>query len=571
MFISTRKTSNWLIKKEKNDLMHENIKICLVYLILGFIWVYFSDRIANLLFTDRNILVSANTYKGTVYVIVTTCILYFLIDKFFKRIYYREKQLKESYVELQVYVKQLAASEEKNRAIVKAIPDILFVLNRDGVFLECEASNDDILLKKKDFLIGKTINEIMPKEISELAYRNLNLVFNNGELQSFEYQLNYERIHGYFEVRMVKRGKEKVLAILRDITRRKELENSLEYLSYNDQLTGLKNRRFYEEELKRLDVKENLPLTIVLGDVNGLKLINDSFGHDSGDELIRKAGTIISKGCSPEYIVTRVGGDEFVILLPKTDDDKAKEIIENINKLMQKEKVENINISISFGYETKRNDEEDIQEVFRKAEKYMYKKKLFEGSYMKGRIVNTIINTLNEKNKQEEQHPFRVSQLCKSIGKSIGLPEGKIEELQTAALLHDIGKIAIDENILNKAGKLTDDEYQEIKRHPEIGYRILNTINGMSEIAKYVLLHHEKWNGSGYPKGLKGESIPLAARIIAIADAFDSMISERNYRRAMPERFALEELKKNAGIQFDPELVNVFIEKALVNTAHENK
>ena len=143
------------------------------------------------------------------------------------------------------------------------------------------------------------------------------------------------------------------------------------------------------------------------------------------------------------------------------------------------------------------------QEVFTKAEDYMYKRKLFESSCMRGKTVDTIINTLNEKNKREEQHSVRVSELCKSMGESLGLTERKIHELKTAGLLHDIGKIAIEENILNKPGKLTDDEFKEIKRHPEIGYRILSTVNEMSEIAEYVLLHHEMWNGNGYPKGLK--------------------------------------------------------------------
>jgi putative nucleotidyltransferase with HDIG domain len=182
---------------------------------------------------------------------------------------------------------------------------------------------------------------------------------------------------------------------------------------------------------------------------------------------------------------------------------------------------------------------------------------------MRGKTVKTIINTLNEKNKREEQHSFRVSQLCERMGESLGLTERKIHELKIAGLLHDIGKIAIEENILNKPGKLTNDEFKEIKRHPEIGYRILSTVNEMSEIAEYVLLHHEMWNGTGYPKGLKGENIPIESRIIAIADAYDAMTSERSYRNALPEEFAIGELQRNSGIQFDSQLVNVFIEKVL--------
>ena len=228
-----------------------------------------------------------------------------------------------------------------------------------------------------------------------------------------------------------------------------------------------------------------------------------------------------------------------------------------------KEKVGSVDISISFGYETKNNEEEKIQDILKKAEDHMYKKKLFESPSMRGKTINTIISTLHEKNKREEQHSHRVSTLCESMGKALGLPEDEIEELKTVGLLHDIGKIAIEENILNKPGKLTEEEWEEIKRHPEIGYRILSTVNDMSEMAEYVLAHHERWDGMGYPKGLKGEEIPLQSRIIAIADAYDAMTSERSYRNALPEEVAIEELKINAGIQFDPELIRVFIEKVL--------
>ena len=350
-----------------------------------------------------------------------------------------------------------------------------------------------------------------------------------------------------------------------DITDWKKAEKEIHYLSYHDQLTGLYNRRFYEAELKRLDTEINLPMTIVMGDVNGLKLINDSFGHVMGDELLKKVAEVIKKGCRADDIIARLGGDEFVILLPKTDAFETEQIIKRINDLSLKEKVGTIDISISFGYETKNNEEEKIQEVFKKAEDYMYEKKLFESPSMRGKTIGAIISTLHEKNKREEQHSHRVSALCKRMGEALGLSEHKIEELKSVGLLHDIGKIAIDENIFNKPGKLTDDEWKEIKRHPEIGYRILSTVNDMSETAEYVLAHHEKWDGKGYPRGLKGEEIPFASRIITIADAYDAMTSERNYRSVLPNEVALEELQKNAGIQFDPKLVSVFIEKVLGN------
>ncbi|MFL0197462.1 PAS domain S-box protein [Clostridium sp. WILCCON 0269] len=354
-----------------------------------------------------------------------------------------------------------------------------------------------------------------------------------------------------------------LLNIVRDITERKKAEKKIIYLSYHDQLTGLYNRRFFLEELKRLDMQENFPLTIVMGDVNGLKLINDSFGHAMGDEFLKKVSEVMIRGCRTNDIIARFGGDEFVILLPKTDEYETEQIIKRIKDIALKEKIDSIDIDISFGYGTKNNEEEKTEEILKKADDNMYKRKIFEGLSMRERTISTIISTLYEKNEREEQHSHRVSSLCKSMGEVLHLSEGEIRELKTVGLFHDIGKIAIEKNILNKQGKLTEDEWEEIKRHPEIGYRILGTVNDMSQIAQYVLAHHEKWNGSGYPKGLKGEKIPLQSRIIAIADAYDAMVSDRSYRNALSEEAAIEELKANSGIQFAPALIRIFIEKVL--------
>ena len=352
-------------------------------------------------------------------------------------------------------------------------------------------------------------------------------------------------------------------SLVEEIADRKRAEKEILYLSYHDHLTGLYNRRFYEEELARLDVERNYPLTLVLGDVNGLKLINDSFGHVMGDNLLKKVAEVLKKGCRADDIISRLGGDEFIIILPKTDAFEAEKIINRFNDLSIQEKVGSLSISISFGYETKKNYDEKIEDIFKKAEDHMYKKKLFESPSMRGKTIQAIINTLHEKNKREEAHSHRVSIFCEKIGQALNLLEGEIQELKTVGLLHDIGKIAIDETILNKPGQLTDDEWKEIRRHPEIGYRILSTLNDMSDMANYALYHHERWDGKGYPKGLKGGEIPFMSRIIAIADAYDAMTSERSYRSALPEEVIIAELQKNAGLQFDPKLVSVFIEKVL--------
>lgn len=388
--------------------------------------------------------------------------------------------------------------------------------------------------------------------------------------QHFDYEYKIIRIldeeerwvHGFGKIELDHQiSAVRLIGMIQDVTERKRTEEKIVYLSFHDRLTGLYNRRFFEEELKRLDVPRNYPLTLVMADVNGLKLINDSFGHAIGDELLKNVAKVIRQGCRQDDIIARLGGDEFVILLPNTDGAEIEQILKRINKLAKLEKVGSIEVSISFGYEIKRQETEDILNLFKKAEDYMYKRKLFEGPSMRGKTINTIIRTLHEKNKREEQHSHRVSTLCQNMGEALGLPDGEVQELKNVGLLHDIGKIAIDEEILNKPGILTPEEWKEIKRHPEIGYRILSTVSGMGEIAEYVLAHHERWDGLGYPKGLKGEELPLQPRIIAIADAYDAMTSARSYRDALPDEVAITELQKNAGIQFDPELVKIFIEQ----------
>lgn len=359
------------------------------------------------------------------------------------------------------------------------------------------------------------------------------------------------------------RIKERTRELEATIVKLKSSQNRIEYLSYRDPLTNLYNRRFFEEELIRLDSEKALPLTIIMADMNGLKLINDSLGHAVGDQLLRKAAEVLTRACPPYALIARVGGDEFVILLPNTEAHRAKECVKHIKIMAAGEQVGSVTVSLSLGYSTKNTQAEDIKDNLKLAEDQMYRNKLFESPSMRGKTINTIIHTLHEKNKREEAHSQRVSELCRQVGEVLGLPQSDIEELKTVGLLHDIGKIAIEESILNKPEKLTDSEWEEIKRHPEVGYRILSTVNNMSEMAEHVLAHHERWDGKGYPKGLQGAEIPFQARIIHIADAYDAMTSDRSYRAALSEEEAVAELLKQAGSQFDPELVWIFVYKVL--------
>lgn len=591
MFELMKKRIYSILKSSKSSsIKYDGIRITLIYFIIGFLWIYLSGIIANKFVGNNELLLIIDTYKGWIYVVVTSVLLYLLISELIKKVELSEKKLNESYEELslvneelEAYVEQLTASEEelriqyeytieseeKYKNLVNKMQQGLAIyeaiVNEDNKivdfkFLDANENYQKIIEEKKKDILGKSICEIF-SYMDDYSLERLINVVETGK--SVSYERHYKDIEKSFEVTAYKPKEFQLAIIATDITERRQMEDRLEYLSYHDQLTGLYNRRFFDGDIKLIDREKNLPLTVVMADVNGLKLINDSFGHAFGDELIKKAAEILKKGCREEDTIVRLGGDEFVIFMPKLDTSDAEKFIKSIKAASSNEKVNSVNISISFGYMTKTDEEENILEILKKAEDYMYKKKLLESPSIRGKSINTIITTLHEKNKREEAHSYRVSELCEIMGRAINLEDDEIKELKTVGLLHDIGKIAIEENILNKNGKLTDEEWEQIKRHPEIGYRILSTVNEMSEMAIYVLAHHERWDGKGYPKGLAGKDIPLKSRIITIADSYDAMVSERSYRGALPKEVAIEELKKGKGTQFDSKLVNIFIEKVI--------
>ncbi|MDD3113624.1 MAG: HD domain-containing phosphohydrolase [Candidatus Izemoplasmatales bacterium] len=350
-----------------------------------------------------------------------------------------------------------------------------------------------------------------------------------------------------------------VTVFTNDVTERKNYEQSILYLSYHDALTGLKNRRFYIEELARVDHPDALPLSIIMADINGLKLMNDAFGHDAGDELLCIVASELNNCFLGKANVSRVGGDEFVIILENTSKGEATNYIERAKTRIENHTLNSMNVSVSFGVETK-VDNLSIQEVIKIAEDDMYKHKLFETSSSRSEAINAILSTLFMKNPREELHSERVGDICQHIGQILGMRKDEINLLKVISNLHDIGKIAIDEQILNKPGKLNEEEWAEIKRHPEIGYRILSSSSEYAEISEDILSHHERWDGDGYPQGLKGKDIPYRARIIAIADAYDAMTSDRPYRKALSKEEALAEIIRCSGTQFDPSIARKFVD-----------
>lgn len=337
----------------------------------------------------------------------------------------------------------------------------------------------------------------------------------------------------------------------------------LKYLSYHDKLTGLYNRAFFEEEMKRLDTERNLPISIIMGDTNGLKLINDVFGHAAGDNLIKSSANILSKSCRKEDVVARWGGDEFVILLPNTSSKSALEIINRIKNNFRTEKFDLDYLNLSLGYSVKRYSNTPITEVLKEAENNMYKNKAIEGKEVRKLIVGSMVDYLYQSDIEAKLHMDRLKRYSVEIGKNLNLVKDDMDKLNIICEIHDIGNISVDRDILSKLGALTDDDWEEIKKHPEIGYRIAKSIPELSDVAEYILHHHERWDGNGYPHNLKEDEIPLLSRLFAVIDTFDAMTQEKTYRRAYSKEDAIEYLSKNAGKQFDPTIVEIFVNDVL--------
>lgn len=463
--------------------------------------------------------------------------------------------------------KVLQYERDKAKMYLDVMAMILVVLDKDGNISLINNAGCKLLNDKEENLIGKNWfeNYIPEEKIDEIK-----AVFNRVISNKVDFPRTYENVLSLDngEERLMKWNNSVLLDINseaigllsfgEDITKIKKYEDNLIRLGYYDSLTGVSNRRFYEENLEKIDIEDNYPLTIVMADINGLKLVNDAFGHQAGDELLIAAADAILDCCREEDVLSRIGGDEFVVIMPNSDEKTAEKLIDDVHNKIKKTSIEGIELSISFGYKTKSDQFEDIQETYRSAEDSMYREKLLEIPSMRSGAIDTIVAALYEKDKNSEIHSRTVSALSEKLAIACGMKRLDVAEVKTAGLLHDIGKIIIPSDIINKVGSLSKTEYNIIKGHSEIGFRILNSTSDMRSISNIVLNHHERWDGKGYPRNIKGLDIPLKSRIISITDAFDAMTSKRTYQKIRSKEAALEEIIRNSGSQFDPEIVEIF-------------
>ncbi len=449
--------------------------------------------------------------------------------------------------------------------LLNQLADMVFTLDTDGdigyVNPACSHvtgySEKELLQMNIFYLVDNAYQETFRnKLVNHLAGKTFppyEIIINaqNGEKITLEFNV----------ARSKKAVSSQLIIVARDIREKVSMRNKLRYLSEHDALSGLYNRSYFEQEIKRLELEEIVPLSIIICDVNGLKLINDTMGHAQGDRIISIMGSILLEVSMPEYVTARIGGDEFAIIMPGVDEIKAgttKTRIQNmINQINKND--EGIYLSVAIGSFTRNSVEQPMDIVVRNADNAMYRAKLFEQMSARNNILRTLESTLSVRDHMTEEHAERMKEMAMGFGRIMDVSGEDLEILALLAVTHDIGKIGVPDEVLFKNGPLNDYEWEIMRSHSEIGYRIALESKVLAGVADYILHHHEHWDGNGYPYQLKGHDIPLVCRILSIIDAYDAMINNRPYRSALSSTEAIRELLNDRGRKFQPILVDKFI------------
>lgn len=461
---------------------------------------------------------------------------------------------------------KLRLSEDKYAKAFNASSEMVAITTvKDGRYVEVNEAIHTIFGYTREEAIGHTSLELGIRRDENERSQYADLVKTQGKIRNLEvvhYTKFGEKRIGLLSAELIEfYGEACMIATFRDITELKEAEKELRYMGSHDALTGLYNRTFFEQEMNLLRGWNVYPVAFIICDVDGLKLMNDTMGHVAGDQLLKTAAYVLKQAIREEYVAARIGGDEFAILLAGVSEKQVEAVCgtirQEIDRYNQGER--NLYLSISIGYAlSDKRGPADVIALFKKADNNMYKEKLQRSRSAHNAIVLTAMRLLETRDFIKEGHGERMQNLAIALAKECGIGGRSVTEIRRLAQFHDIGKVGISEHILLKAGSLTLQEKEEMKRHSEIGHRIALSSPSLLPIADWILKHHEWWDGSGYPLGLKEEDIPLECRILAIVDAYDAMTNDRPYRKAMTKRAALEELKRWAGTQFDPELVLKF-------------
>ncbi len=452
--------------------------------------------------------------------------------------------------------KYLEAIKNDYQELFDFSPVAYFIINKEGTVIEANA--------KVKGLFGNVLDKSITACVEPGDYKNFHVFLKNL------FKENTSRINAVFvswgipvhmEVignQIASRQDHFFIACI-DFEQHYRTMEKISDLSYKDKLTGLYNRRYFEREIFQTKTQKDIPYSVIMADVNGLKVLNDVFGHSTGDELLRIAAQVMCELSGKNHVIARIGGDEFAVLLPNVTEMDCKVLMNQLHEACLNLQVNSVRFSISFGSATMTLVTEDFESVIACAEKEMYKSKFLNEAANSSEMVESIFGILCKRCAREELNSKRVAGYMKRFGEYSGYDQDRIDTMHLAGLFHNIGKVAVDPVILDKKTSLSAEDYTEIRKSPEIAYRILKSSSKFSKIAHIILYSHEWVNGKGYPKGLTREDIPLDSRVLGVCEAFVAMTSDKPYGMAMTRMDAFAELEACSGTQFDRDVVKDFV------------
>lgn len=463
-------------------------------------------------------------------------------------------------------IEELQETEEMYRALIHAAPAAVITLDTDMKITSWSAAAENIFGWSENKVLGENASLLLDCSINNIASCGSESILGKSFYNIEHGCIRKDGSYIYIEFSMSAlrniRGEVSGLVLLAtDTTERKNSEERLKYLSLHDQLTGLYNRTFFDSELNNLPPTYTYPLTIVVADLDGLKIINDSVGHEEGDRMLLDSARLLKESLRDTDLIARVGGDEFAIILPNTDQTTGAVIIERIKTALYNYNQNNqsLPLSMSLGIATAEDKSILPLELYREADDMIYLDKLQTGAGAKSQILMSLMAVLDERDIVTAGHARRLEEYCREIGLVLNLPQKQLRRLMLLSRVHDLGKVGIPDSVLHKRGPLNNEEWKIMRKHPEKGHRIASASADLDGISDLILKHHERWDGTGYPLGLKGMEIPVECRILAVVDAFDAMTTDRPYERAKTREEAVAELIKCSGSQFDKEMVDLFL------------
>jgi diguanylate cyclase (GGDEF)-like protein/PAS domain S-box-containing protein len=459
--------------------------------------------------------------------------------------------------------------------IVDNITEMVLLVDTEGGITGANRRAEKVLGYKLDSLIGSRLDKVTNLDFSSILRKIYTCISYEADGELCCTNAHGEKIPVSARISVVKAnhhgGIAGIIVILTDKTLVKKLQTEIKerikretqlcYMGTHDFLTGMYNRAYFSQVAQTLQKEHGPTMGVIMCDLDGLKLINDAFGQDMGDKLLVDAASIINSSLDGNAIACRMGGDEFVILIPNCTQKQIGTICGKIRSTLKRYNAKNndIPLSISMGYALCCGLEKSVEELFKEADNYMYREKLYNTHSIRNALVQALTKTLEARDFITEGHGERMKEMAIKLGKHMGLSEQRILDLQLLAQFHDLGKVGVPDSILFKPSSLTEIEIVQIQRHCEIGYKIAQAHPDLINISDLILRHHERWDGKGYPLGIEKEEIPLECRILAIIDAYDAMVNDRPYRKGMNKKDAVTELVRNSGSQFDPRLVQKFL------------